>query len=107
MGNRSAEPNLPTIKTLFALSRNVCSYTACEAKLTDPSRRSVRARIAHIAGENPGSARYDPLMTDDQRRSFENLMLLCPNHHNLIDDLDPDGHTVERLREMKARAEQA
>ncbi len=32
-------------------------------------------------------------------------MLLCPKHHKLIDRLDPDRHTVEVLREVKAKSE--
>jgi hypothetical protein len=46
-------------------------------------------------------------MTDDQRRSFDNLMLLCPNCHRLVDTLDPAGHPVERLVEIKERHELA
>jgi hypothetical protein len=30
-------------------------------------------------------------------------MLVCPDHHALIDDLLPDEHTVERLVDMRAR----
>ncbi len=44
-------------------------------------------------------------MSDDQRNSFDNLLLLCPNHHKLIDDLEPDRHTVEVLEEMKRLSE--
>jgi hypothetical protein len=34
-------------------------------------------------------------MTDEQRYDFDNLILLCPNHHARIDDLEPDRFTVE------------
>ena len=44
-------------------------------------------------------------MSVDERNSYDNLMLLCPKHHKLIDRLDPDRHTVEVLREMKAKSE--
>jgi hypothetical protein len=30
---------------------------------------------------------------------------MCPNHHNLIDDLEPDRYSVDVLTEMKQRAE--
>ena len=40
-----------------------------------------------------------------QRRDYPNLMVVCPNHHRLIDLLDPEGHPVELLREMKEQHE--
>jgi RNA polymerase sigma factor (sigma-70 family) len=96
------------VKTLFALSRNVCSFIdedrrfACEEHLTDPSWKKVKAEIAHIRGLNPGSARFDHNYVDPN--DFENLILLCPNHHNVIDDLEPDRFTVHVLLAMKHKA---
>ena len=56
--------------------------------------------IAHIAGLNPGSARYDPEMTASGRNSVENLILLCPTDHTKIDG-DPTYYTVEYLKKIK------
>jgi hypothetical protein len=96
-------PSESVVKTLFALSGNVCSYEGCEEKLTDPTWRQVKAEIAHICGEKPGSARYDSDMTEQDRGAFENLILLCPNHHKLIDRLEPEAYPPERLRTMRDR----
>lgn len=98
-------PNISTVKTLFALSRNVCAYDRCENVLTDPKWSEVAGQIAHIYGERPGSARYEPTMTDGDRASFWNLILLCPWCHTLIDRLDPRGHPPDLLIEMKAKHE--
>jgi hypothetical protein len=98
-------PSLPVVKTLFALSGNVCAYRGCEVKLTNPTWQGVNAHVAHIRGEKPGAARFDPSMTEAERHDFENLILLCPNHHRMIDDLEPEQHTVEMLRQMKHRHE--
>jgi hypothetical protein len=104
------EPSDPVVKTLFAHSRNVCAFRdperldACEEALTDPSWPRVKARICHIRGRRLKSARYDPKMTDEERRSFDNLILLCPTHHTVVDDLEPDRFTVEVLLAMKERA---
>lgn len=99
-------PRITTVKTLFALSCNVCAYPGCDERLTDPSWKEVRGDIAHIHGEKPGAARYDASMTDDDRHDFANLMLLCPNHHRLIDRLDPNAHSADELMAMKARHEE-
>ena len=56
--------------------------------------------VAHIAGLRPGSPRYDPNMTDDQRNHYDNLIYLCPTHHTLIDK-QAQNYSVEKLREMK------
>ncbi len=99
-----------TIKTLFALSGNVCGWNdpetqiGCEHALTDPSWEQVRAEICHIRGLRPTSTRYDPEMNDEERNGYENLILMCPNHHQLVDDLEPEKYSVDFLTEMKERA---
>lgn len=102
---RRVEPSIATIKALFAASPNVCAYTGCDEKLTDPAWKETNAEIAHICGERPGAARFDPLQSERERNGYDNLILLCPKHHKLIDRLDPDSHSAERLREMKAKSE--
>lgn len=98
------------MKTLFAHSNNVCAFSggraACEEKLTDPTWKSVKAIICHIHGLHPGSARYDPTMTDAERNDYDNLILMCPNHSRLIDDLEPDNYPADALRVMKERYEE-
>jgi len=47
--------------------------------------------MAHIRGENPGSNRHDENQTAEQRNDYENLILLCPNHHTLIDKRENEG----------------
>jgi hypothetical protein len=67
----------------------------------------VQADLAHIKGEKPGAARYDPSQSDDERRAFENIILVCPNHHRRIDLLEPAAHPVHLLHEMKQQHEEA
>lgn len=98
-------PTPSTVKTLFALSGNRCSYRGCEQVLTDPSWGAVNCDVAHIAGEASRAQRFDPTMSDADRRAFDNLMLLCPSCHRRIDSLQPDEHPVGLLREMKRQHE--
>lgn len=42
-------------------------------------------------------------MSDQDRADFQNLLLLCPNHH--IETNDPSKYSVERLRAMKREHE--
>ena len=65
----------------------------------------VNVEVAHIRGALPGSPRYDGNMTDTERASFTNLILVCVPHHKVIDRLKRDDHPVELLQEWKAEAE--
>jgi hypothetical protein len=100
-----------TLKRLFALSSNLCAFQdpetgqRCENYLCDQGWKTVRARICHIRGLNPGSARYDESMTLLERNAYENLIVLCPNCSDMVDELIPERFTVEMLLAMKARAE--
>jgi len=60
--------------------------------------------ICHIKGEKPTSARYDPNQSPIERHAYENLILMCPTHHTVIDD-DEVSYTVERLRQIKLEHE--
>lgn len=71
------------------------------AERTSTSLWQVVGEVAHISGEQQGSARYDANMTPTERNAAENLIYLCPNHHTLI-DRQPDDWSVERLRGIKA-----
>jgi hypothetical protein len=93
------------LKKLFALSHNVCAFPRCEEALARPQWPKVLAKVCHIAGLNEGSARFDPSMTVVERNDYPNLILLCPNHHDLIDELEPERFTVDDLLDMKAAHE--
>jgi hypothetical protein len=101
----STEPTPSTVKKLFSLSGNTCALPQCEAILFDRNWEGIRARICHIAGEHRGAARFHEMMTEDERRAFENLIVLCPSCHALIDELEPKRYTIELLKEIKDRHE--
>ena len=110
MGRHPADPTESTIKELFALSFNQCGFRdpktgeGCEKKLVDPEWHQVRARICHISGKRQGSARFDESRTDEERRHFDNLILMCPNDHDMVDNLRPDLFPEKVLNEMKRKA---
>lgn len=89
----------PTIKRLFALSGNRCAFPGCNNPLIDRNGVLI-ADVCHIAGARPGAARYDASQTEEQRQAFDNLIVLCPNHHRIIDS-DEVTYTRAVLRKMK------
>lgn len=58
------------------------------------------AKIAHIVGENEGSARFTTDLTLEQRNSPDNLMLLCGTHHDEIDNYRSQ-YPVKALHKIK------
>ncbi len=101
MANRSYTDK--QLKTLIALTGNLCEYRGCTTKLVTDNDIFL-GEIAHIAALSPGFARYDANMTDAERNANDNLMVLCRNHHALIDK-DVVGHPAKLLIEMKIEHE--
>jgi len=95
-----AGPSVKTIKRLFAVSGNQCAFPKCTAALVDAPSGKVTGRLCHIKGRMPGAKRYDASQSDADRHSYDNLLLLCPAHHDVIDD-DEVAYTVDRLSQMK------
>lgn len=75
-----------TLRRLDTLSGNECAHPDCNKKLIADDGISIISKICHIAAANKGGARYDEIMTDDERRGFDNLILLCDEHHSIIDN---------------------
>lgn len=95
-------PSLPSIKALFAKSSNRCAFPKCTVNIVQDG--VLLGHVCHIKGAKPGSARYDMLQSDGERHSDGNLIILCPNHHSVVDD-DAETYTAERLSGMKTRHE--
>ncbi|MEU1721846.1 hypothetical protein [Nonomuraea sp. NPDC005692] len=58
--------------------------------------------MAHIVADSPKGPRGDSPLTDEERNLAENLILLCNQHHQLIDSKEALAtYTVERLLGMK------
>jgi len=94
-----SKPTERTVKRLFAFSRNRCAYPNCTSPIIHESD-AVIGDICHIKAEKKGGARYDPKQSPEERAAFENLIVLCKNHHQVI-DATPDTYTVDLLTDMK------
>jgi len=100
---KSRQYTSTTIKKLFALSGNQCAFPNCNHKFALPERKEVISNICHIEAAEHGGERYNPNQTDDERRDYNNLILLCPNHH--VETNDTVKYTVEALKEIKRNHE--
>lgn len=87
---------------LALLSRGTCYYPDCDTPsvVFIDDEPIVNYEIAHIRDAKQGN-RYDPDMSDDERRSFSNLVLLCKPHHTLVDKTHPERFSVADLEKWK------
>ena len=95
-----------TVRRLDTLSGNQCAYPECTKKLIAEDQKSIVSKICHIEAASKDGLRYNFKMTDDERRHFNNLILLCDEHHTIIDNKENEKkYPVELLKEWKRNHE--
>ena len=89
------------VKKLFALSGNQCCMPDCSSKqpLYDEKEDILYAKIAHIYPANKDS-RFKSGYSDEELRSFDNLLLVCANCHERIDQ-NPNKYPAANLQKIK------
>ena len=103
----SGRVSATTRNLLWARAAGHCQYcnNLLIGDLVSGNDKLIRALVAHIVSAKPDGPRGDavrsPLLVDDIR----NLMLLCYEHHRLIDVEDEAGHPEDLLLAMKAAHE--
>jgi len=100
MASKARQIRPSDTKKLFALSRNQCAHPECSNNMVSDDGEAVFGQIAHITAASDDGPRFDPKMTDEQRRSFDNLVLLCAEHHKIIDD-NEDKYGVDLIKQWK------
>lgn len=95
---------LKTRKMLWGQSASRCSFPSCRITLVEDESEtddpSLIGDEAHIVARSPDGPRGDSELTSDERDLFQNLILMCKNHHKVIDDQE-DKYSVEALHQMK------
>jgi len=98
-------PSSKAVKRLFSLAKNECAFPGCSTVLVDLTTGTVIGEICHINARNVGGPRYDSGLTDEDTDSFENLFLMCPIQHKIVDE-NPEDYTVEKLKKIKMEHEE-
>jgi hypothetical protein len=96
-----------SIKILWSASGGLCAFPDCRQQLTFSEAGEFApytlGEMAHICGDQPGSNRHNAAQTPQERDDYQNLILLCPTHHSLIDRAENEGRfPVEFLHQIKA-----
>jgi len=89
----------PEIKKLYGLAAGRCSI--CKINVFDNEVHI--GEMAHIIAKSTSGARGNEKLASNSN-SYENLILLCANHHTEVDQ-NPGHYTVERLHNIKSEHE--
>ncbi|MGK0420696.1 MAG: hypothetical protein ACJAT9_000355 [Polaribacter sp.] len=76
-------PTPSTVKKLFGFSNNNCASPVCNNNLIEDD--VVIGEICHIEAAEDNGPRFNKDSNDEYRRSFDNLLILCPSCHKKID----------------------
>ena len=89
---------------MFALSGNQCAHPECTNTLIEPATEKsdtlVKAHICHIYSISTYGPRGKPGLTQEELNAPKNLILLCQNHHAVVDG-QPETYPADMLKEWK------
>ena len=101
--------SLKTHKMLWGRAGNRCAKPDCRIELvmdsSETDDESLIGEECHIIARKPDGPRGDVSFPEEKIDKYENLILMCSNHHKLIDD-QTTTYTAEKLREIKKIHEQ-
>ena len=94
------------IKLLWGRAANRCSI--CRLELAQDkasiSESFPLGEQAHIIAREPAGPRGHSVLSDSERDSYYNLILLCPTHHRIVDE-NVEDYPTEKLHIIKAQHE--
>ena len=99
-----------SLKSLWGRAGGRCSFPTCRMELfveEEVPSPTLIGENCHIVAEKDNGPRGDPEMPISERNLYGNLILLCRNHHKIIDD-NANGvgnYPIAKLLEIKQQHE--
>lgn len=72
-----------TYRVLYARSGNKCAFPGCSTPIFEDNNQ-LTGECCHIEAYSKGGPRYNALLSDDDKNSYDNLILMCSRHHKLL-----------------------
>lgn len=96
------------LKLLWGLSAGRCAYPSCRQPSiideTDVDDKAVIGKIAHIYAHSDKGPRAKSDLTEKERDCYDNWIILCSTHHDLV-DAQSNTFTAEDLLSWKREIE--
>lgn len=108
---RNKAPSDNTVRILCGKAAGMCEFEGCNKRLFYDGVTLANfnnSYVAHVVASSVNGPRGDEILSPLLSDKLENLMLMCADHHKLI-DAEPTGprdYSVERLKEMKQAHEE-
>lgn len=99
--------NQKDLKILWGKAAGRCSMPDCHMQLVVDASESVPSKAllvgenCHIVAESEKGPRGNSDLSEKDRNRYPNLILLCTNHHTVIDQA-PEAWSIEKLHQIKA-----
>lgn len=105
--NRGKKPTEKIKMMLCAVTAGRCEFEGCNKYLFEDNLTCELlnlSEVAHNIASSSAGPRGDIELSHKVSDDIENLLLLCRDHHKLVDN-KPEIYTVEKLRAMKIKHE--
>ncbi len=96
------KPKQETLRELFLKSGNQCAFPGCNRIMINDEGVFV-GQLCHIEAAEQGGERFNENQTNEERRAFGNLLLLCYEHHRITNDIE--RYPVSEMNRIKAEHE--
>ena len=95
-----------SLKVLWARSAGRCAVCRCHLAEAQPEDGDLKplGETAHIVSASASGPRGSGFLTEDEKDSYHNLILLCPTHHREVDG-DAARYPSEKLFVLKSKHE--
>lgn len=108
---RHRSPSNNTIRILCSRAAGMCQFEGCNKRLFYDGvtlSNFNNSYVAHIVASSVNGPRGDSVLSAQLSDNIDNLMLMCADHHKLIDDptSGPIDYPVEKLKAMKRAHEE-
>jgi len=108
---RNKAPSNNTVRILCGKAAGMCEFEGCNKRLFyDGVTLSAfnNAYVAHIVASSAKGPRGHRVLSAQLSDKLDNLMLMCADHHKLIDQsiTGPRDYPVEKLQAMKREHEE-
>lgn len=104
----SREISQPVKNFIWQRSAGRCAYPDCRTLCVKPGTKKdgpvTIGQIAHIHAHSKNGPRPNPKGFTDETNGYDNLILLCSNHHREV-DIQTNTHTVADLQKWKIKLE--
>ena len=93
---------MQTLRELYLKSGNQCAFPGCKRIMIDDKGVFI-GQVCHIEAAEPGGERFNDTQSNEDRRKFDNLMLMCYEHHVTTNAVET--YSVEKLKAFKGEHE--